>query len=627
MAARWRWACLLGVAIIVGGARTPLHAEIVYVDSDRGNDTCSGRQDQPVQTIARAAQIVNSSSDPGPTTVRLAPGVYCISETVAFENSRAYAADKRFVIEAAVLPDANDWTPARMPVVISMVQGQGSDTKKFAAALKVEVSHATVRGIKFLGNPRGDTWGYSLFRTGKHLDDLIVTQCLFVGDEALPYNIPIIANGQGLLVDHCVFYKCDIPVIFWDAEGGVSRGNAMRYCIVDGADIAALWVCQTADDFEFRHNVITRSQYVWMRAPKNQTTYTMRDCIITDNRYDSGYGTAERVSGPSGPEAPFQQENVVRNGTITLVKPVMTPEALSVRPRDYLHVAPGSPGYDLGAGLFTRPSLPAGKGAGTPEYGSNPEKGAYAQINGVRIYYERYGRGAPVLLLHGGSSHIARQGPLIDLLSPHYEVIAVDTRGHGRSTLDDQSMTYPLLADDMARLLDELGVGPVTVVGHSDGGTIGFILAAKYPAKVRALVANGAHFRKAGRGGLTPRSNEWINTITPAMVETWGDVRGPYERLNPEANWDRFANKVKELWQSETGLTDEDLKAIRCPVLISHGDRDSFVDLADLVWMREQIPGANLYIAPDGGHAHYRDQIEAFGPILLRFLNRVHGTR
>jgi pimeloyl-ACP methyl ester carboxylesterase len=270
--------------------------------------------------------------------------------------------------------------------------------------------------------------------------------------------------------------------------------------------------------------------------------------------------------------------------------------------------------------------LRAEKGA-PPAYGSNPDKGAYAQINGARIYYERYGRGAPILLLHGGTSHIAGQSHLISLLAPHYEVIAVDTRGHGRSTLDDRPMTYPLLADDMAKLLDELGVGPVTIVGHSDGGTIGFILAAKYPSKVRALAANGAHFRKTGRGGLTPRTVEWFKTLTPAMVEQWGDTRRSYEKLNPEANWERFAMQVKGLWLSETSLTDEDVKAIRCPVLISHGDKDTFVSIADVVWMYEQIPNASLYVAPDGGHSHPRDQIEAFGPILLRFLNRVHAIQ
>jgi len=253
--------------------------------------------------------------------------------------------------------------------------------------------------------------------------------------------------------------------------------------------------------------------------------------------------------------------------------------------------------------------------------------GAYATINGARIYYERHGRGNPVLLLHGGFSHGDRQKSLIDLLAPHYEVIAVDTQGHGRSTLGNQPLTYPLLADDMARLLDGLGVGPVTVVGHSDGGVIGYILAARYPTKVRALVANGANFRKAGRGGMTPQINEWIKTITPEMVEGWGDIRRPYERLNPEADWGRFVAGVKELWQSETNLTEDDLKAIRCPVLISYGDSDTFVKLADIVWMYEQIPDANLYVAPNGDHGHHQDQIEAFGPILLRFLNRVHGQR
>jgi pimeloyl-ACP methyl ester carboxylesterase len=256
-----------------------------------------------------------------------------------------------------------------------------------------------------------------------------------------------------------------------------------------------------------------------------------------------------------------------------------------------------------------------------PAYGSNPARGAYASINGVRIYYERYGHGSPVLVLHGGTSSIAGQAHIIGLLASHYEVIAVDTRGHGRSTLNDQPMSYPLLADDIAKLLDQLAVGPVIIVGHSDGGTVGLILASKYPAKVRAVAANGAHFRKSGRGGLTPKTVEWFETLTPAVFEQWGG-RKNYERLNPEANWERFATKVKELWLSETDLTDEDLKTVRCPVLISHGDRDTFVSLADVVWMYENIPNANLYIAPNGAHAHPRDQIETFGPILLRFLSR-----
>jgi hypothetical protein len=343
---------ILAISILAQG----VIAEVLYVDSQSSNDANPGTKDRPVRTIARAAAIVNDSNESGPTTIRIEPGAYCVTEMVVFENSRQYTNDKRFIIEATVLPDEPNWTPALMPVVLSTVKGEGPNTEKHAIALKIEVSHATVRGIKFLGNPRPRTWGYSIFRANKGLEDLIVTQCLFVGDEqALPYNCPICANGQSLVVDHCIFYKCDIPAIFWDAEGGISKGNAMRYCIIDGADIAAVWTCQTAEDFDFHHNSITRGQYFWMRAPDNQRKYRINDCIVTDNKYNSGYGTASAINGQTGPEVTFDEKNVIREGTIQLEKAIVTADALSVvRPRGYLHIAPGTLGSDLGAGLFRK---------------------------------------------------------------------------------------------------------------------------------------------------------------------------------------------------------------------------------------------------------------------------------
>jgi hypothetical protein len=343
---------ILVIAVLTHG----VNAEVLYVDSTSGSDTNPGTKEKPIRTIARAASIVNDCNEPGPTIIKIEPGAYCIEETVEFKNSRQYTKDKRFIIEATVLPDVHNWTPALMPVVLSTVKGEGPDTEKHAIALKIEVNHATVRGIKFLGNPRPRTWGYSIFRSGKRLEDLVVTQCMFVGDEqALPYNCPICANGQSLVVDHCVFYKCDIPAIFWDAEGGVSKGNAMRYCIVDGIDIAAVWTCQTAEDFQFHHNIVTRGQYFWMRAPNNRKKYRINNCVVTDNNYNSGYGTAAKIYGQTGPEVTFDENNVTKEGTIQLEKAIVTADALSVvRPRGYLHVVPGTLGSDLGAGLFRK---------------------------------------------------------------------------------------------------------------------------------------------------------------------------------------------------------------------------------------------------------------------------------
>ena len=413
------------------------HAETIYVDSDIGNDTHNGMQNKPVQTIARAAQIVNDSNESGPTTIKIAPGAYCITEMVTFKNSRQYTKDKQFTIEATILPDDSTWTPALMPVVLSTVKGEGPNTEKHAIALKVEVNHATVRGIKFLGNPRPRTWSYSIFRTGKNLRDLVVSQCMFIGDEqALPYNCPICANGEELVVDHCIFYKCDIPAIFWDAESGISKGNAMRYCIVDGADIAVVWTCQTAEDFEFHHNIVTRSQYFWMRAPDNRKKYTIENCVVTNNKYKSGYGTAARIDGQTGPEISFEEKNVIKEGNVTLEKSIVTADALSVvRPRGYLHVVPGTLGSDIGAGLFTE----SVRGTKIKEQGYRKETYAYKEVDGHEILADVFlpvkdEVRAVVLYIHGGGfmfgSRIGRpRKSLLDkLIEANYVVVSIDYR-------------------------------------------------------------------------------------------------------------------------------------------------------------------------------------------------------
>jgi len=346
-----------------------------------------------------------------------------------------------------ILPDDPNWAPALMPVVISTVKGDGPDTEKHAIAIKIEVNHATVRGIKFLGNPRPRTWGYSIFRSGKGLNDLVVTQCMFVGDEqALPYNIPICANGQGVVVDHCIFYKCDIPAIFWDAEGGISKGNAMRYCIVDGADIAAVWTCQTDVDFDFHHNIITRSQYYWMRAPNNKKKYIVRDCMVTDNKYNSGYGTAAKIDGQTGSEIFFKEKNVIKEGNVTLEKSIVTADALSVvRSRGYLHVVPGTLGSDLGAGLFTTEPARTTK---TEEYGYRKETYTYKEVDGHEILADVFLPAndevrAVVLYIHGGGfmfgSRIGRPSKsLLDkLIEANYVVVSIDYRMAPETKLDE----------------------------------------------------------------------------------------------------------------------------------------------------------------------------------------------
>lgn len=352
------WAGLLplGGMILV----SDLSGETIYVDIQKGDDRNPGTEELPYRTIYHAATRVNSASVGGPTTVKVAPGVYNLDRRVLFGNNRPYTREERLVIEATILPDDPEWRPVDMPVFLSsedpgpldFVNDRGTSTYGF----QIEVSHVTIRGLKFLGSSARHNRYYPIRRNGKSLKDLEVTQCLFVGDRhALPIHLPVIANGHGLLIDHSIFYNCKNSVVYWFPERGLSRGNAMRYCIVAGAYRTGIWLTDTDEDFEFHNNIIADGYYFFMRRKGNTTTYRLRDSVITNNKYYSGYGNAGGPKGETGDEVSFDESNVIREGEIQLVTDEPRPASMSRDlPRNYLHVAPGTLGSNLGAGLFKK---------------------------------------------------------------------------------------------------------------------------------------------------------------------------------------------------------------------------------------------------------------------------------
>jgi hypothetical protein len=324
-------------------------AETLYVDGISGNDKNPGTKDKPLKMIGQAAVIVNSKTEPGPTTIKIAPGIYNIDKCVIFENSRPYTEKERLIIEAAILPDDPNWKPALMPVVLSTEdprQPGKVDALTETYSIKIKVSHVTIRGLKFMGNPLSHNWHCCVERVGESLDDLFVTQCMFVGDkDTFDIYCAMLATGDRFIVDHCIFYNCHACVVFWDGLKGIpGKGCSMRYCIADGAYISGVWTCQTAEDFEYHHNIVTRSEYFWVRKPGDKQKYRLHDCIVTDNRHYSGYGVASGPTGQTGPEVTYEEENVIKEGEVTLVK--------DKRTRNYLHVTENTFGSKLGAGLF-----------------------------------------------------------------------------------------------------------------------------------------------------------------------------------------------------------------------------------------------------------------------------------
>ncbi len=340
--------CLFVCAMIVESAV----AETIFVDGRNGSDTNPGTREKPVGTIGRATEMVNTGAGSGPATIKIAPGTYALSKSLDFDGARQYTGKDRLVIEATVLPDEPRWRPAMMPTILSVEDPRAEGNLAGLTAthgIRIGVSHVTIRGLKFLGNPLLRNWHLCVSRTGNDLDDLVVTQCVFAGDASvIDINCAVLATGDGFVVDHCIFRNCNAGAVFWDGpQGVIGKDCSMRYCIVDGARISGVWTCQTAEDFEFHHNVVTRSEFFWMRKRiGNPRRYTITDCVVAGNKNHSGYGVEMGPTSLTGPEVTYDEDNILMRGSVAIES--------DKRKRNYLHVVSGTPGEEVGAGLFTK---------------------------------------------------------------------------------------------------------------------------------------------------------------------------------------------------------------------------------------------------------------------------------
>jgi hypothetical protein len=326
-------------------------AATLHVDSFLGSDTNPGTAGQPLKTLERAAEKANEQVEPGAMTIKLAGGIYALPKTVVLENHRAFRKEQRLSIEASISPDDPSWNPHMMPTILSIEDPRRPDQagkRTSTYGLKIKMSHVTVRGLKFLGSPLANNWYCPLECLATDLKDVVVTQCMFVGDpDTLDIYCAVITDGHQFVVDHCIFSGCHACVVFWDGgRGVVGRGNAMRYCIVDAAKLSGVWTCDTDEDFEFDRNVITRCEYFWLRKRGTPKTYLVRNSVVTENRHYSGYAVESGATGITGPEIRFVEEGVLKAGKVEL--------EMKRGGRDYLHVVRGALGADLGAGLFTK---------------------------------------------------------------------------------------------------------------------------------------------------------------------------------------------------------------------------------------------------------------------------------
>ena len=243
-------------------------------------------------------------------------------------------------------------------------------------------------------------------------------------------------------------------------------------------------------------------------------------------------------------------------------------------------------------------------------------EGQYAEVNGVKTYYEVHGKGEPLLLMHGGFCTVetfARQTPDF---AARYQVIVPERRGHGRTADVEGPITYDAMAEDTVRLMNILSLPSANLVGYSDGGNTALIVAVQRPDVVRKLVCIGANFHYNGMAAV---ALEVMENATPENFYPWLISR--YKEVSPDGpdHLPVVFEKIMRMWREEPTLTPEDLSRIQAPTLVLVGDRD-WVAMEHTVEMFRSIPNAQLCVIPGATHGAPFEKAPVVNRIVLDFL-------
>ena len=331
-----------------------INAQAVYVDSNTGNDNNSGTREAPVFSVRRAAEIIKDKGN-DIYNIRINPGIYVFDSHVAVSTEKDMTG-KRIIIEASILPDDPGWVPEKMPVILSRsLKGEIEGLDHWVVCFLVDESHVTIRGIKFQGYSYPHTRYFPVARINKAKSGLLVEQCLFEGDANVSQiQAGVIAHGNEVMIDHCIFYKLRNTVVFFqDTGNGMKTGNGITNSIIFGA-AHAVWTVTPDKDFRFENNIVSDCGYVWAKNGINTGKYAINNCLLVNNKYLTGMTDNERLNPV---DFELEESNNITTGKVTLrltgvnERPFLD-EVDKPLPVDYMHPVPGSAGYGMMAGLF-----------------------------------------------------------------------------------------------------------------------------------------------------------------------------------------------------------------------------------------------------------------------------------
>jgi pimeloyl-ACP methyl ester carboxylesterase len=244
------------------------------------------------------------------------------------------------------------------------------------------------------------------------------------------------------------------------------------------------------------------------------------------------------------------------------------------------------------------------------DYGNNKDAGNYITINGAKQYFEIYGKGAPLVLIHGNGGNIAWIKPQIEFFAKKYKVIVMDCRGRGKSELGTDSLTYTQITNDIAGILDYLHLDSTFVLGRSDGGIIALLMAVYYPEKVKKAVAFAAN--------LSPDTTSLYPSFYNEVVKERKQADEMLEKKDTTQNW-KVIQQRNRMMEFQPHISSGDLQKIKCPVLVMSTDRD-IVREEHTLFIYRNIAKANLCILAGENHYVTKNNPDLFNAVAEKYL-------
>lgn len=245
-------------------------------------------------------------------------------------------------------------------------------------------------------------------------------------------------------------------------------------------------------------------------------------------------------------------------------------------------------------------------------YGKNTAVGKFAEINGAKIYYEEYGKGEPLLLIHGNGGSIESMGNQIDYFKSKYRVIVADSRGQGKSELKTDSLTYVQITKDTEELVNKLKLDSISIIGWSDGGIVGLHMGISGKSKIKKIVAMGANLRPDSTAINSWATND-VKNIRKMIVSK-------IKEKDTSENWD-LQKQLAGLLLYQPTIATKDLSKIKAKVLVIAGDKD-VIKNEHSVEIFENIPKAQLCIMPGETHFAPASSPELFNALANKFLSQ-----